>query len=69
MVIKIVSLAPNDVFNTIGGLKFGGMVWYCQRTCMRKKRIEFQIGGLAHTTAERTTSLDGILYYEHQWQI
>ena len=34
-----------------------------------KKRIEFQIGGLAHTTAERTTSLDGILCYEHQWQI
>ena len=28
MVIKFGSLAPDNVFITIGGLKFGSMVWY-----------------------------------------
>ena len=48
MVNKFGSLAPiaNDVFSTIGGHKFGGMVWYCHTynimyTCTWEK-----IGGL-----------------------
>ena len=39
--IKFGGLAPKDVFNTIGGLKFGGMVRYRNTTCtiMHEEKI------------------------------
>ena len=40
MVIEFGGFAPNDVLNTIGGFKFGGMVWYHHRYLPAEKKID-----------------------------
>ena len=47
-VIKFGGFAPNDVFNTIGGFKFGGMVWYRHTYVHAEKKFNLVIE--RHTT-------------------
>ena len=50
MVIKFGSFAPNDVFHTIGGFKFGGMVRYCHTYMHAEKSLaDFNLAVERHT--------------------
>ena len=52
MVIKFDSFAPNDVFNTIGGFKFGGMVSPYVHAHMEKNLADFNLAVERHTAKQ-----------------